>query len=72
MEILKIYIEEWLLRTSYVWKVFTIAKNRKYDGYQRNPASMVDIFFDRKSSGSGVKSKIIKPRISWRITQTNY
>ena len=24
---------------------------------------MVDIFFDRKSSGSGVKSKIIKPRI---------
>ena len=40
-------------------KAFTIAKNPKYDGYQRCLALMVCKFFDKKSSGSGVKSKII-------------
>ena len=30
-------------------KAFNIAKNRKYDGYQRGLASMVYNFFDRKS-----------------------
>ena len=35
-------------------KAFNIAKNPKYDGYQRGPASMVYKFFDKKSSsGSG-------------------
>ena len=37
-------------------KVFNIAKNPKYDGYQREWSSMVYIFFVKKSSGSGVKS----------------
>ena len=35
-------------------KAFNIAKNPKYDGYQRGLASMVYIFFDRKTKGSGV------------------
>ena len=35
-------------------KAFNIAKNPKYDGYQRGLASMVYTFFDKKSTGSGV------------------
>ena len=35
-------------------KVFKIASNPKYDGYQRGLASMVYKFFDKKSSGSGI------------------
>ena len=35
-------------------KAFNIAKNPKYDGYQRGLASMVYNFFDKKSTGSGV------------------
>ena len=35
-------------------KSFNIAKNRKYDGYQRGIVSMVYKFFDKKSLGSGV------------------
>ena len=34
-------------------KAFNIAKNLKYDGYQRGLASMVYKFFDKKSNGSG-------------------
>ena len=35
-------------------KVINIAKNPKHDAYQRGLASMVDKFFDKKSSGSAV------------------
>ena len=35
-------------------KAFKIAKNPKYDGYQRGLASMVYKFFDKKSAGGGV------------------
>ena len=35
-------------------KAFNIAKNPKYDGYQRGLASMVYKFFDKKLKGSGV------------------
>ena len=45
-------------------KAFNIAKNRKYDGYQRRLASMVYKPFDKKSKGSGVNIT--------RITQINY
>ena len=34
-------------------KAFKIAKNPKYDGYQRGLASMVYKCFDKKSTGSG-------------------
>ena len=39
-------------------KAFNIAKNPKYDGYQRGLASMVYKFFDKKSTGSGVNNEI--------------
>ena len=35
-------------------KAFTIAKNTKYGGYQKELASMVYKFIDKKSKGSGV------------------
>ena len=35
-------------------KAFNVAKNPKYDGYQRGLASMFYKFFDRKTSGSGI------------------
>ena len=38
-------------------KAFEIAKNPKYDGYQRGLASVVYKFFDKKSSRSGVATK---------------
>ena len=34
-------------------KAFNIAKNPKYDGYQRGLAAMVYKFFDKKTKGSG-------------------
>ena len=36
-------------------RAFNIAKDLKYDGYQRELASMVYKFFDKKSKGSGIK-----------------
>ena len=39
-------------------KVFAIASNPKYDGYQRGLASMVYKFFDKKSKGAGIKKEI--------------
>ena len=35
-------------------KAFKIAKNPKYDGYQRGLVSMVYNFFDKNMSGSGI------------------
>ena len=35
-------------------KAFNIAKNPKYDGYQKGLASIVYKFFEKKSKGSGV------------------
>ena len=37
-------------------KAFNIAKNPKYDEYQRSLASIVYKFFNKKSSGSDIKS----------------
>ena len=36
-------------------KACHIAKDPKYDGYQRGLATMVYTFFDKKTSGSGIK-----------------
>ena len=38
-------------------EAFNIANDLKYDGYQRELASMVYKFFDKKTAGSGIKSK---------------
>ena len=40
-------------------KVYDIASNPEYDGYQRGLASMVYNFFDKKSTGSGIASSSI-------------
>ena len=39
-------------------KAFNIAKDPKCDGYQRGLASMVYKFFDKKSKGSSVNTKL--------------
>ena len=39
-------------------KAFNIAKNPKYDGYQRGLASMVYKFFDKKSAGSSINVNV--------------
>ena len=39
-------------------KAFNIAKNPKYDSYQRGLASMVYKFFDKKSKGSGINMEV--------------
>ena len=46
-------------------KAFNIAKDPKYDGYQRGLASMVYKFFDSKSEGSGAK------HVNTKITPQN-
>ena len=38
-------------------KAFDIAKNPKYDGYQRGLDSMVYKFFDKKSAGSSIANE---------------
>ena len=37
-------------------KAYEIARNPKYDGYQRGLASMVYKFFDKKTSGTGINN----------------
>ena len=44
-------------------KAFNIAKNPKYDEYQRGLASMIYTFFDKKSKGSGVVNNEIKQKL---------
>ena len=39
-------------------KAFDIAKNPRYDGYQRGLASMVYKFFDKRSRGSGANIEV--------------
>ena len=38
-------------------KTFNIAKDPKYDGYQRGLASMVHQFYNRKTKGSDIKNE---------------
>ena len=38
------------------YKAFNIAKDPKYEGYQRGLATMAYNFFDKKNTGSGIKS----------------
>ena len=53
--IVKILQKEPLLIKFKKNKAFDVAKDPKYDGYQRGLASMVYKFFDSKVSGSGAK-----------------
>ena len=42
------------------YKAFNIAKNPKYDGYQRGLASTVFKFFDKKTADGAVKNEIMQ------------
>ena len=44
-------------------KVFNIAKNPKYDGYQRGLASMINKSFDKESFAGAVKSEIMTDKV---------
>ena len=44
-------------------KAFNIAKDPKYDRYQRRLASMVYTFFDKKTAGSGIKSMHLNEKL---------
>ena len=39
-------------------KIFNIAKNSKYDGYQKGLASLVSKFFNKKCKVSGVNIEV--------------
>ena len=43
-------------------KAFNIAENPKYDRYQRGLASMVYKFFDKKTSGGGIKMTLYQTK----------
>ena len=54
-------------------KAFNIAKNPKYDEYQRGHASTVYKFFDKETSGGRAEQwNETKPPISSRIIQANF
>ena len=44
------------------YKAFYIAKNPKYDGYQRGLASMAYIFFNKKTSATCARSEALATR----------
>ena len=54
MEILRIFLEEQLPDKVLFDKAFDIAKNLKYDGYQRGLASRVYKIFDKKTLGGAL------------------
>ena len=45
-------------------KAFNIAKDPRYDRYQRGLASMVHKFFDKKTAGSGIKYMLQKEQLA--------
>ena len=55
-------------------KAFNVAKNPKYNGYQRGLASIVYKYFDEKSAacckGTGINSE--NQQLAEKIAQTNY
>ena len=53
-------------------KAFNIAKNPKYDIYQRGIASIVYKFFDKNSEGSGVNTPLEFNEQLAKELQTNY
>ena len=59
MEILNIKQEETASDKVLIDKAFNIAKNPKYNGYQRVLASMVYKFFDKMSTSFADKSKAV-------------
>ena len=60
MEILKICLEKKLLIKVLCNDAFNIAKNPRYDRYQRGLTLMVYKFFDKKTVGGAVKNEIMQ------------
>ena len=60
MEILKICLEKKLLIKVLCDDEFNIAKNPRYDRYQRGLTLMVYKFFDKKTVGGAVKNEIMQ------------
>ena len=55
-------------------RAYNIAKDPKYDGYQKGLASMVYKFFDKKSKGSGAKHVAAEPsakHVNTKLTPQN-
>ena len=48
-------------------KTFNIAKNPKYDGYQRELGTMVYKFFDKKASVSDIKNENMLDQCPWDV-----
>ena len=60
MEILKICLEKKLLIKVLCNDAFNIAKNPRYDRYQRGLTLMVYKFFDKKTVGGADKNEIMQ------------
>ena len=60
MEILKICLEKKLLIKVVCNDAFNIAKNPRYDRYQRGLTLMVYKFFDKKTVGGADKNEIMQ------------
>ena len=59
METLKTYLKLIASNKILCNKPFSIAKNRKYDGYQRGSASMIYKLFDKQTFGGAIKNENI-------------
>ena len=59
METLKIYLKLIASNKILCNKPFSIAKNWKYDGYQRGSASMIYKLFDKQTFGGAIKNENI-------------
>ena len=56
-------------------KAFNIAKDRKYDGYQRGLVSMVYKLFDKKTSGGTVNNELaeeLHKKLLQNLIKENY
>ena len=53
-------------------KLLNIAKEPKYDGNERGLASMVYEFFDKRSTGSGIKSTFQNEQLVEELHKPNY
>ena len=59
MEILRVYLQKTAADKVLSDKAFNIAKNLKYDGYQRSLASMIYTFFDKRNLDDTNKNEIV-------------
>ena len=51
-------------------KAFNIAKDPKYDGYQRGLAPLAYKFFDKKTAGGGIKSMPQNEQLAEEVHKT--